>query len=49
MHISSKKYETKIKKNTDQGSIVSLSGTTNRNSQGMNLKIKKVTTLLKDM
>ncbi len=47
--MSHQSYFIEIKKDATQGSIVSLSGTTNRNSQGMNLKIKKVTSLLKDM
>lgn len=47
--MSHQSYFVEIKKDTDTDVIVSLSGTTNRNSQGMKLKIKKLVHQLKDI
>ncbi len=46
--MSHRSYFIEIKKNKDNRSEISISGTTNRNSQGMKLKIQKIVLKLKD-
>lgn len=46
--MSHQSYFIEIEKNGDNQSKISVSGTTNRNNQGMKLKIKKIVTKLKD-
>lgn len=46
--MSHQSYFMEIKNGRDKGAEISLSGTTNRNSQGMRLKIKKMAAKLKD-
>ena len=45
--MSHRSYFIEIKKDKDNRSIISISGTTNRNSQGMKLKIQKIVVKLK--
>ncbi len=47
--MSHQSYFIKIERNKDNSSKISISGTANRNSQGLKLKIKKIVTKLKDM
>ena len=47
--MSHQSYLIKIERNKDNSSKISISGTANRNSQGLKLKIKKIVTKLKDM
>ncbi|MCD4677339.1 MAG: cytochrome c biogenesis protein ResB, partial [Desulfobacula sp.] len=47
--MSHQSYIIKIERNKDNSSKISISGTANRNSQGLKLKIKKIVTKLKDM
>ena len=46
--MSHRSYFIEIKKDKDNRSEISISGTTNRNSQGMKLKIQKIVLKLKD-
>ncbi len=46
--MSHRSYFVEIKKNKTNNSEISISGTTNRNSQGMKLEIQKIVTKLKD-
>jgi cytochrome c biogenesis protein len=46
--MSHQSYFIEVESFRDSGSKVSISGTTNRNNQGMKLKIKKIVTTLKD-
>jgi len=47
--MSHQSFFVEIEKNTDNSSNISISGTTNRNNQGMKLKIQKIVTKLKDI